>query len=137
MTEEPAGLALLLVGGVLAAASIFATAEPGVGTELAATGAGLAAVGVALLMVPAIRHRGLPVPPDPVGSSLIRLREAFRSGPLGRQAIIASVVSLERNSTGGSLRRLDPEAERRLVASDPATFRAWLDDRLSRLEEET
>jgi len=24
-----------------------------------------------------------------------------------------------------------------LVASDPATFRAWLDDRLSRLEEET
>ena len=69
---------------------------------------------------------------------MVRLREAFRSGPLGRQAIIASVVSLERNTTGGaSLRRLDPEAERRLVASDPATFRAWLDDRLSRLEEET
>ncbi|HEV8049050.1 MAG TPA: hypothetical protein VGP88_00480 [Thermoplasmata archaeon] len=137
MREEPAGLALLVLGGILAAAAIAATVEPGVGTALAATGAALAGAGVLLLVSPAVRHRGPTAPDDPVGSSLVLLREAFRSGPLGRQAIIASVVSLEQGTTGATLRRLDPEEERRLVASDPAAFRAWLDQRLTRLEQET
>jgi hypothetical protein len=137
VSHEPFGVALLGVGFVLAAVAIAATGDLAVGTYLATGGAALAAVGVLLLVLPVVQHRGSAPPADPPGSSLLLLREGFRSGPLGRQAIIASVVSLEQGTTYGSLRRLDPDEERRLVACDARTFRAWLDERLTRLERET
>jgi hypothetical protein len=137
VSHESVGVALLGVGFVLAAVAIAATGDLSVGTALATSGAALAAAGVVLLVLPVVRHRGSAPPADPPGSSLLRLREGFRSGPLGRQAIIASVVSLEQGANGNSLRRLDPDEERRLVGCDARTFRAWLDERLTRLERET
>jgi hypothetical protein len=134
--EAPLGVALLAVGGILAAAAISATSNLTTATELAAAGTGLAGVGLVLLVTPVVRHARVPQA-NPVGSSLVLLRESFRSGPLGRQAIIATVVSLERAGAGGGFGRLSPDEERRLVAADPATFRAWLDERLTTLEEGT
>jgi hypothetical protein len=136
MTDEPIGIALLVVGGVVAAIAIAATTSLATATLVAAGGTGIAALGLVLLVAPIVRH-----PPsrstDPVGSSLVQLRESFRSGPLGRQAIIAAVVSLERAASGDAFGRVSPDEERRLVAADPETFRAWLDLRLANLEKQT
>jgi len=134
--EAPLWIAFLAVGGILAAAAIAATNDLGTATELAAVGTALAGVGLVLLVAPVVGHARSPRP-DPVGSSLVLLRESFRSGPLGRQAILATVVSLERAGSGEEFGRLSPDEERRLVAADPATFRAWLDERLTTLEQGT
>jgi hypothetical protein len=136
MRAEGLGVALLVVGGVVTAAAIAATTSLDTASELAVSGTALAAAGLALLVAPSVRHRSAPVP-DPVGSPLVQLRESFRSGPLGRQALIASVVSLEHRAADGSFGRLSPDEERRLVASPPETFRAWLDARLDALESDT
>jgi hypothetical protein len=136
MTDEPIGIALLVVGGVVAAIAIAATTSLATATLVAAGGTGIAALGLVLLVAPIVRH-----PPsrstDPVGSSLVQLRESFRSGPPPRQAIIAAVVSLERAASGDAFGRVSPDEERRLVAADPETFRAWLDMRLANLEKQT
>jgi hypothetical protein len=132
---SPGGIALLVLGAV---AALIGVAVPALdqATELAVVGAALAMVGSVLLLYPNVRH---PVSDEPplVGSPLVLLRDAFRSGPLGRQAIIATVVSLEASGRTTGAMGMSPDEERRLIQLDPRAFRAWLDDRLTRLENET
>jgi hypothetical protein len=136
MTDEPFAVALLVVGGIVAAAAIAATSSLATASAVAAAGTGIAAFGLVLLVAPIVRRPPVRLE-APVGSSLVQLRESFRSGPLGRQAIIATVVTLERAASGEAFGRVTPEEERRLVAADPAEFRAWLDARLASLEKGT
>ena len=65
-----------------------------------------------------------------VGAPLVVLRESYQSGPLGRQAIVSTVASLEQTRTRGAEARMSPDEERRLIASPLEEFRAWLDERL-------
>ena len=135
MRPGPIAAALFLVGGGLAAVGAGVTNDLPIATGLAALGAGFAAFGGILWVGPTVRHRYSP-PPSLAGSTLALLRDSFRTGRLGRQAIVATVVSLERD-TGLAREGMDPDEERRLTGLDAASFRAWLDARLDRLERET
>ena len=127
--------ALFLVGVALAVLGAAVTNDLTTATGLAALGAGFAAFGGILWVGPTVRHRYAP-PPSLAGSTLALLRDSFRTGQLGRQAIVATVVSLERD-TGLAREGMNPEEERRLTRLDAAGFRTWLDGRLERLERET
>ena len=136
MREELAALGLIGLGGVSAILAVAATANPGLELELAVAGTALAAGGGMLVLWPSVRHRYTPAPPV-IGSTLMLLRDAFRSGPLGRQAIIAAVVSLEHRRDPSATVGMNPDEERRILALDARGFRSWLDERLDRLERET
>jgi hypothetical protein len=129
------GIVLLVLGAV---AALLGVAVPALdqATELAVAGAALAIVGSVLLLAPNVRHPHSEEAPI-VGSPLVLLRDAFQSGPLGRQAIIATVVSLEASGRSSGATGMSPDEERRLIQLDPRAFRAWLDERLTRLENET
>lgn len=136
MREGLAAITLLALG---ASAAVFAAGingNPELTTALAALAAALAGFGGVILLAPAVRHPYAPVPPM-VGATLVLLRDSFRSGPLGRQAIVATVVSLEHHGAAAAAPGMNPDEERRLIALDPPAFRAWLDGRLDRLEQET
>lgn len=134
MRDAHLAAVLIVVGAVLAAVGAAST-DLSAATALAATGAAVAAFGGFVWVGPTVRHR-YPAAPIPAGSTLTLLRDAFRSGPLGRQAIVATVVSLERDA-GIVATGMGPDEERRLLALPPAEFRSWLDGRLDRMEHET
>ncbi|MCI4325899.1 MAG: hypothetical protein L3K00_08505 [Thermoplasmata archaeon] len=136
MREELAAFGLLVVAGVVAVVAAGTTHDIGIATALAATAVGVAGLGVLVLLSPVIgRSHVVDVPI--VGAPLVILRESFESGPIGRQAIVSTVASLEQARTGSVVARMSPDEERRLVASDLPKFRAWLDARLEQLERET
>ena len=85
---------------------------------------------------PRLRRPTAP-PPVPVGDPLVGLRDAFRSGRLGRQTIIASVASLHRGLGGEARVPLSLEEERRLLRAPSAEFRRWLEGEVTRLEKAT
>lgn len=136
MSEERLAFGFLLLGGAVAAIAAAATHDLGIATALAALGAALGGIGVLVLLSP-VTGRAHSAEAPIVGASLVVLRESFQSGPLGRQAIVSTVASLEQTRTRGLEPRMSPDEERRLVASPPDEFRAWLDARLEILERET
>jgi hypothetical protein len=136
MREGPAAFGLLLFAGVMAVLASAAVHDLGIATALAAGAAGVAGGGLLVLLLPAIRRRHsaeLPL----VGAPLLLLRESFESGPIGRQTIVTTVNSLEQANAGTTPHRMTPDEERHLIAVSPAKFRAWLDEHLERLEQET
>jgi hypothetical protein len=134
--EGPAAFGLLLFGGVMAVLAAATTHDLGIATTLAGFAAGLAGLGVLVLLLPVVRVRHSPVA-HLVGAPLVQLRESFESGPIGRQTIVSTVTSLEQAHAGLAVHRMSPDEERRLIAIDVVAFRAWLDDHLDRLERET
>jgi hypothetical protein len=136
MREEVAALTLFVLGGALALLAAGATHDLGIATALASGAVALAGVGLVVILAPVVgRSHWVDVPI--VGAPLVLLRESFQSGPMGRQAIVSTVASLEQSRTGGTQARMSPDEERRLVMADPAEFRAWLEAHLERLERET
>ncbi|MCI4344242.1 MAG: hypothetical protein L3J87_01260 [Thermoplasmata archaeon] len=73
----------------------------------------------------------------PEGSALSLLVEGFHGNPLGRQAVLGAVVSLERDLPPGTHRSPTLREEQGLLASSPSDFDAWVRSRLDRLELET
>jgi hypothetical protein len=136
MREELAALGFLVAGGVLAVVAAGTTHDIGISTALAALAVAVAGVGVLVLLSPVV-GRSHVVDAPLVGAPLVILRESFESGPIGRQAIVSTVASLEQARTTSVVARMSPDEERRLVAADLPTFRAWLDARLEQLERET
>jgi hypothetical protein len=134
--EGPVAFGFLLLGGAFAAIAAAATHDLGIATALAAIGAALGGVGVLVLLSPVV-GRAHAVEAPIVGAPLVILRESFQSGPLGRQAIVSTVGSLEQARTQGAEARRSPDEERRLIASPLTEFQAWLDERLDVLERET
>ena len=72
-----------------------------------------------------------------VGDPLVGLRDAFRSGQLGRQTIIATIATLHRGLGGGAASPLPLEEERRLLRASSTEFRRWLEGEVTRLERAT
>jgi hypothetical protein len=137
VTATPEGIALLAVGSILAAVGIGLTAADfSLATAVAAGGTVVAVVGAAALLAPTVRYRRT-FAPLPVGAPILALRDALRSGPLGRQRVIATVVALAPRGGVDGAAGMSPDEERRLLALDANDFRTWLDAQLDRLERET
>lgn len=66
--------------------------------------------------------------------SLLRLRRAFASGSIGRTSILATIRALERDLSPAGRTLLSLEAERSVLHLPPEEFRAWIDERLRRIE---
>lgn len=73
----------------------------------------------------------------PEGTALSLIVEGFQGNPLGRQAILGAVVSLERDLPPGEHRSPNLREEQQLLASSASEFDAWVRRRLDRLERET
>lgn len=76
-------------------------------------------------------------PPTISGDPIIGLREAFGSGPIGRQKIILLLTSMERSLGEHHYEPVAPEEERRLLSASGGEFHRWVDERLRQLERET
>ncbi|MCI4367645.1 MAG: hypothetical protein L3K08_07835 [Thermoplasmata archaeon] len=125
------GISFVGIGLALWAGGNVDTAVPA--AVLAVAGAaGLAAQE----LWPRLRRPSAPVP-LPVGDPLVGLRDAFRSGRLGRQTIIASVASLHRGLGEGIRGPLSLEEERRLIRASAGEFRRWLEGEVTQLESAT
>ncbi|MCI4368452.1 MAG: hypothetical protein L3K09_02670 [Thermoplasmata archaeon] len=78
------------------------------------------------------RPLGLAVPES---SRLVLLRDAFRSGPFGRQTVVSTLEGLRREM-GVRANAIGPEEARRAVNEMPVhEFREWVGRRLTELEE--
>jgi hypothetical protein len=71
------------------------------------------------------------------GTTLSLIVEGFEGNPLGRQAVVGAVVSLERDLPPGQHRSPSLREEQELLASSPKEFDTWVRARLDRLELET
>lgn len=119
-----------LVGAFWAGPNL-AVAVPAGGVAALAAGAY-----VGLLMAERVRFARAPVVP-PIGDPVVGLREAFRSGSIGRQKLIQMIATLERSLRERELAPVTPEEEQTLLTGSRSAFHAWADRRLSRLERET
>lgn len=137
----------VLVGGALVAVAVAVQA----GTNLAVA-VPMAAVAILLITVVGaaeLQTRSSPLAPARGGiirrtgrprletDSMLRLRRAFRSGEIGRSAILATIRALERDLSPTGRTPLSFEAERTLLALPTDQFRLWVDDRLRRIEAAT
>lgn len=128
-----AWVVLLVVGLSVAlwAGGNVATAVPAAALAAAAA-AGLAAQE----LWPKVRRTVTPRP-LPSGDPLIALRDAFTSGRLGRQTIVATIATLHRELGHGTLSRVTADEERRLLDLPSGEFRMWVDGEVARLERGT
>jgi hypothetical protein len=126
-------VALIAVAVVAGVAAVAAGPDLTAATAAALVALAAAAGAAALGLRPTRTPRPAPVAP-PESDSLILLREAFRSGALGRRAILSTLRGLERD-LGGDIRPPPSlDQERALMDAPPERFRAWVDERLDALE---
>jgi hypothetical protein len=71
------------------------------------------------------------------GAPLSLLVDGFQGNPLGRQAILGTVASLERGLPPWEHRSLSLREEQELLAGSASEFDAWVRTRLDRLERDT
>ena len=131
MQAHEYGLAAIVGAGALVAlwaGRNLAVAEPAAGAAL-----GAAAVLVLLAILPRLRMSSGTAREEPY-DSLVLLRESFRQGVMGRQAILSTLGGLEAEVFGSRYATLSLEEEERLRTSSPRAFRKWVDERLAQLE---
>ena len=66
--------------------------------------------------------------------TLVLLRESFRQGVMGRQAVLSTLHGLEAEILGARRASMSLEEEEHLRTAPPREFRAWVDGRLAELE---
>jgi len=129
-------LAIAIIAG--AAAALAIAAGPNLAVALFLGGAAALGGGVVAILVLGDRVRRTETRPVAVESeTLVTLRDALSSGPLGRERVIAAVRAVE---WGQAVRDPSPagaEEDRRLLELPREEFRRWLTERLDRLERET
>lgn len=109
----------------------------GPNTEVAAPAAALgllAAVVWAARSLDRHRTRSLPARLDDAGPEADLLRSGFRTGPIGRAAVLATLAGIEADLLGPARRGLTLEEEQQLLAAPPDRFRSWVEERLAVLE---
>lgn len=78
-----------------------------------------------------------PIPERVESDSLLRLRRSFRTGEIGRSAILATVRALERDLSPTGRSPLSFDAEREVLDLPPQQFRKWVEERIARIEATT
>lgn len=130
----PFGWLLVALAAVATALALWA------GSNLAlAVPAGVVAVAAAAFLFGEawLRHgtrRAVPATPLPAADSASALRTNFRSGPLGREAIVVLLDRLEREGLHPELPARRPAEFARFARLSPAEFRRYVRDRLDELE---
>jgi len=139
-------LSWVLVGGALAAGAV--AVQAGNNLPVAVPVGALAVLLVTVVGASALQDRSTRLAPTPGGmvrpvhprvesDSLLRLRQSFGSGEIGRSSILATVRALERDMSPSGRTLLSLEAERTILALPSDQFRRWIDDRLRQIEAAT
>lgn len=130
-------IAVGLAGLALAAGAIawLAYADPSLAAGAAAIATGAGAICAVGLLASRARWERWTLPPR-IPDPRARLRDAFRSGALGRQAILAEIRGLE-HAAGAIPGTVDSEAERQLLAAPTSVFLDWVEQHLAALERAT
>lgn len=133
-----AGLRVGLLVAAIALAAAAAVADPNTASELPlAVAAGVALAAFATLsVVGQTRFARAPFVP-PVTDPLVALRQAFRSGPLGRQRVVGAILELQREAFGRTGSAAPGGAGPRPEELPPPEFRAWVAAQLDELERRT
>ena len=134
----PRWITLGLLGGAAAGLGVALWAGPNVAVAAPAAGAAALAAGGYAAAVLAERVRFPRRPDEPLaGDPIVGLRDAFRSGAIGRQKIIQTVGTMERALLPRESAPVSPDEERRLLTGTSAEFHAWVEERVRHLERET
>jgi hypothetical protein len=129
---RPVALLLTAVAALSGAGAFFTSSDLSTSIPLAALGVA-AAAGLAVVVL-AGETRFFPATPSVrAGSAPVPLRDAFRTGALGRATIIASLRSLD-HSLGDGREPISPEEEDRLTSAPSEEFLGWVEQQLTRLE---
>jgi hypothetical protein len=138
------GLSWILLGGAVVAAAV--AIQAGSHLAVAVPAGAVAVLLVSIVGATELQSRSSPltpvrggvgrpeVPPRVEFDSLLRLRRAFRSGKIGRSAILATVHALERDLGTAGRTPLTVNEERQALEMPLAQFRKWVDERLQRIE---
>jgi len=124
---------LLLIVAVAGIAAIWAGANVAVAEPAAAIAIGVAALWMALAILPRLRRSGPSVHPAQF-DRLVLLNETVEEGAMGRQTIIATISGLESEVFGSRRAGLTLDEELRLSRAPPQEFREWADRHLTELE---
>jgi hypothetical protein len=137
----------LLLAGALAAAALAILAGSNLNFAIPAGAAAVLLVALAgATRLPSVTVRLAPVRSGIVrgrsvdrveSNSLLRLRRAFGTGPIGRSSILATIRALERDLSPTGRTWLSLESERVVLELPAEQFRQWVDDRLQRIEAAT
>lgn len=137
----------VLIGGALVAAAVAVQAGNNLPVAVPAGAVAIFLVGVAGATALGSRsHTLVPVRSGVVrqagrerveSDSLLRLRRSFRTGQIGRSAILATVRALERDLGPSGRTSLSLDAEHEVLTLPPEEFRKWVDERLQRIEATT
>ena len=137
-------LSWTLIGGAFAAAG--AAIDAGRDLAVALPAGALAVLLITIVGITEIQSRTSPLTPGGTesgpsprherveGDSLLRLRRAFKSGPIGRASILAAIHALEQDLGPGGPAPLSLEDERQALNLSPEEFRKWIDGRLRGIE---
>ena len=129
-------IVLVTITAAGSAFAFYAGADVGaalLGATIAIVAAAVAGISVLSGQVRRPARPNIPTPSD----SFVPLREAFRTGRLGRQAVIATLRSLERDMLGPAGRLLPFDQEQQLLLLTPKEFREWAVARMRILEAST
>jgi hypothetical protein len=126
-------LGLLAVAIGLAAVAVWAGANVGVAAPAAAAALVAALAWTLLTIAPRVRPASATYREEHY-ETLVLLRESFRQGVMGRQAILSALGGLEAQVFGSRRATLSLDEEDRLRTASARVFRDWVEGRLSDLE---
>jgi hypothetical protein len=129
---RPLALLLTAVAALSGAGAFFTSSDLSTAIPLAALGVA-ASSGLAVVVLAGETRFFPPSPSVRAASAPVPLRDAFRTGALGRTTIIASLRSLD-HSLGAGREPLSAEEEDRLTSAPSEEFLRWVEQQLTRLE---
>ncbi|MCI4350006.1 MAG: hypothetical protein L3K15_00595 [Thermoplasmata archaeon] len=131
------GWAVLSLAGAILGSAVAVIAGSDETTAVPAGLLAVASAAVFAILLLSERADWRVVDSEPAGGApLSILVEGFRGNPLGRQAVVGAVASLERDLPPGERPSLSLREEQELLAGSPAEFDAWVRSHLDRLERE-
>ncbi|MCI4363091.1 MAG: hypothetical protein L3K13_02130 [Thermoplasmata archaeon] len=132
MSARPIALLLAAVAALAGTGAFFSSAQLSLAIPLAALGVA-AASGLAIVVLASETRFFPPASAPRAEHAPVPLRDAFRTGALGRSTIIATLRSLD-HSFGAAHEPMSAEEEERLVAAPREEFLRWVEQQLGRLE---
>ncbi|MCI4346067.1 MAG: hypothetical protein L3K07_04870 [Thermoplasmata archaeon] len=132
MRARPIALLLAVVAALAGTWAFFSSSNLSTAIPLAALGVA-AASGLAIVVL-AGETRFFPTESAPRAQYVpVALRDAFRTGALGRATIIATLRGLD-HAFGAAREPMSAEEEERLIGASSEVFLGWVEEQLVRLE---